>query len=105
MPNQNQTCAFSARLLVQDRYTQTTWEHREDSSKGIELQPVDDIAGVDQLHTHEAEAHHQEKNVQHLWDHRQPQHPWWWDKISRYYVNLNKTNSNVKPSSFIKEYL
>lgn len=54
---------------------QFTWEHSEDSSEGVELESINDITGVDQLQTHEAEAHHQQNNVQHLRDQWQPQHP------------------------------
>lgn len=27
----------------------TTWEHSEDGSEGIELESINDVAGVDQL--------------------------------------------------------
>lgn len=52
-----------------------TWEHSEDSSKGIELESINDVAGVDQIQTHEAEAHHKQNDVQHLRNQRQPQYP------------------------------
>lgn len=55
--------------------TLLTREHCEDRSEGIELEPVYDAAGVDELKTHEAEADHQQQDVEHLGDHRQPQHP------------------------------
>lgn len=47
----------------------TTWKHGEDGSESIELESINDIAGVDQLQTHEAEAHHQQDDVQHLRNH------------------------------------
>lgn len=57
-------------ILIDHKQAESTWEHREDSSKGVELEPINYVAGVDQLHAHEAEAHHQQQNVQHLRNHR-----------------------------------
>ncbi|PWA16061.1 hypothetical protein CCH79_00016511 [Gambusia affinis] len=38
----------------------------EDGGEGIEFESVDDVAGVEKLQTHEAEADHQQQDVQHL---------------------------------------
>ena len=47
----------------------------EDGGEGVELESVDDVAGVNQLQTHETETNKQQDDVQHLGDQRQPQHP------------------------------
>lgn len=52
-----------------------TWEHGEDGGEGVELEAVDDVAGVDELQTHEAETNHQQHDVEQLGHQRQPQHP------------------------------
>lgn len=46
-----------------------TGKHREDGCKCVELEPVDDIAGMEELETHEAEANHQQQDIEHLGDH------------------------------------
>lgn len=53
----------------------STGEHGEHGCEGVELEPVNDVAGVDELQTHEAETHHQQNDVEHLRNQRQPQHP------------------------------
>lgn len=51
-----------------------TRQHGEDGGEGIEFESVDDVAGVEKFQTHEAEADHEQEDVQHLRNHRQPQH-------------------------------
>lgn len=51
-----------------------TGEHGEDGGEGVEFESVDDVARVEELETHEAEAHHQQQDVEHLGHHGQPQH-------------------------------
>ena len=51
-----------------------TGQDGEDGCEGIELESVDDVAGVEQLQAHQTEADHQEQDVEYLWYHRQPQH-------------------------------
>ncbi|KAG7219366.1 hypothetical protein INR49_019072 [Caranx melampygus] len=53
---------------------QLTGQHGEDGSKGVELESIDDVAGVEKLQTHETEADHQQQDVEHLRHHGQPQH-------------------------------
>lgn len=51
-----------------------TGQHGENGSEGVEFESVDDVAGVEKLETHEAEADHQQQDVEHLGHHGQPQH-------------------------------
>lgn len=51
-----------------------TGQHGENGGEGVEFQSVDDVAGVEKLETHEAEADHQQQDVEHLGHHGQPQH-------------------------------
>lgn len=53
-----------------------TGQDGEDGGEGVELEPVDDVAGVEELEAHQAEADHQQQDVEHLGHHRQPQHAW-----------------------------
>lgn len=62
-------------LLGENKENRPTWKHSEDGGEGIKFESINDIAGVDELQTHEAETHHQKNNVQHLRNQRQPQHP------------------------------
>ena len=56
-----------------EKLSRLTGEHGEDGGEGVEFEPVDDVAGVEELETHEAEADHQQQDVKHLGHHRQPQ--------------------------------
>lgn len=51
-----------------------TGQHGENGGEGVEFESVDDVAGVEKLETHEAEADHQQQDVEHLGHHGQPQH-------------------------------
>lgn len=51
-----------------------TGQDGEDGGEGVEFEPVDDVAGVEELEAHEAEADHQQQDVENLGHHRQPQH-------------------------------
>lgn len=64
------TCAC---LAARFHSNTLTWQHWGDSSKGIELQSTDRIAGVQHFHHQEDEADEQEADVQHLWPQWQPQ--------------------------------
>lgn len=81
--------------------SQTTWEHSEDGSEGIELKSINDVAGVDQLQTHQAEAHHQQNDVQHLRNQWQPQHPW---KTGTCDYNNIKSNRSIVGNSFVVQH-
>lgn len=85
-----------------------TREHSEDGGEGVELEAVDDIAGVDELQTHEAEANHQQHDVEQLRHQRQPQHPCTATPRSgvsllffSFFFSFN--NSNVKDTYINKE--
>lgn len=51
-----------------------TRQDGEDGGESVEFEPVNDVAGVEELETHEAEANHQQQDVEHLRHHGQPQH-------------------------------
>ena len=50
-----------------------TWQHRGDSSKGVELQSTYRIASMQHFHHQEDETDEQQADVQHLRSQRQPQ--------------------------------
>lgn len=82
---------------------QLTGQHGEDGSEGVELESIDDVAGVEKLQTHETEANHQQQDVEHLRHHGQPQHTCKYTHTQLHYtqkktpkhVNDNQTKSET----------
>lgn len=51
-----------------------TWQHSEYGSKGVELEPVDDVADVTHFYGHKDASGGQQENVEALCNYAQPQH-------------------------------
>lgn len=43
-----------------------TRQHCEDGGEGIQFESINDVAGVEKLQTHQAEANDQQQDVEHL---------------------------------------